>query len=226
MKFLTQILQEADCSCGHDAMPEGERNFRALHKIKKWQDYNGNGEDVFDAENIKKDHSEEPATREEDEQEETFKQWNNIKEDLSFIDKLKAIIHEFSPDYYEHPERKKHITLDDYNHERKRIAKDGPDNETRVHNLIKAALDAKRDHYKDPQVSFNEATTGYGATIPPIPAERIPVVAKRRNYAHDFSANRVFKLMRGANGRFRWRRNPAAAIVFFGKQEHERYPET
>lgn len=50
----------------------------------------------------------------------------------------------------------------------------------------------------------------------PEPVEKL---ARRRNYAHTFSAGRKFKLVRGANGHQRWRRLPDGAIVHYGKNQ-------
>jgi hypothetical protein len=52
-----------------------------------------------------------------------------------------------------------------------------------------------------------------------VKAEPATPVARRRRYAHTFSAGRTLKLMKGANGHNRWRRMPDGALVWYGKQQ-------
>ena len=56
------------------------------------------------------------------------------------------------------------------------------------------------------------------APIPAEPAVAINPIARRRNYAHDFSAGRQLKKIINAKGQPVWRRVPDSAIVFYGKQ--------
>lgn len=64
---------------------------------------------------------------------------------------------------------------------------------------------------------FDKNTQPVAAT-PAAPAEKIRPQAKRRRYAHTFSAGRRLKIVRGASGQNRWRVVPDGAIVHYGKQ--------
>lgn len=56
------------------------------------------------------------------------------------------------------------------------------------------------------------------SAVKPLPPERHHALAKRRRYAHTFSAGRQLKKVRGKNGQNRWRVVPDFAIVHYGKQ--------
>jgi len=51
-----------------------------------------------------------------------------------------------------------------------------------------------------------------------VPPEKITVKAKRRRYAHTFSAGRHLKLVRSVSGQNHWRLVPDGAVVHYGKQ--------
>lgn len=70
---------------------------------------------------------------------------------------------------------------------------------------------------------FFEKTTYFDNNTQPVaPLQNVPAVkikpqARRRRYAHTFSAGRRLKLVRGASGQNRWRVVPDGAIVHYGK---------
>lgn len=68
------------------------------------------------------------------------------------------------------------------------------------------------------KVEYFDKNTQPVEPMKPIPAEKIKPQAKRRRYAHAFSAGRKLKRVRGASGQNRWRVVPDGAVVFYGKQ--------
>lgn len=67
------------------------------------------------------------------------------------------------------------------------------------------------------KVEYFDKNTQPVAPLKSVPPEKIKPQAKRRRYAHTFSAGRRLKLVRGASGQNRWRIVPDGAIVHYGK---------
>lgn len=67
------------------------------------------------------------------------------------------------------------------------------------------------------KVAYFDKNTAPVEPLRAVPAEKIHPLAKRRRYAHTFSAGRRLKLVRGASGQNRWRVVPDGAIVHYGK---------